>query len=62
MDFQNSREKVCIGISNSSCWYDMQSDEINIITQHEIANLPIFHGNGRGQGSFSRILTVLVEF
>ena len=41
-DFQNNyREKVYIWISNSGCWYDLQSNKINIITQHEITNLLI---------------------
>ena len=43
MDFQNNyREKVCIWISNSDWWYGLQSNKINIITQHEIATLLFF--------------------
>ena len=47
MDFQNNyREKVCIWISNSGCWYGLQSNKINIITQHEIATLLFFISRG----------------
>ena len=47
MDFQNNyREKVCIWISNSGCWYVLQSNKINIITQHEIATLLFFISRG----------------